>query len=163
MIFSDRSIRLATMVVVSACLGCGRSDRAPVTYVADDDPKMLAAMKKAQESTDEFIAALNSPSANQKMFSVKMPVTDGETTEHMWVMPVRFEGGSFSGKINNQPDKIKGVKLGQTVQVAKDEISDWMYVEGRKLVGGFTLRVLRDQMPESERADFDKSVPFVIE
>jgi hypothetical protein len=38
-----------------------------------------------------------------------------------------------------------------------------MYVENRKLVGGETLRVLRDTATPAERADFDKSVPFSIE
>ena len=38
-----------------------------------------------------------------------------------------------------------------------------MYVENRKLVGGYTLRVLRDAVTAAERAEFDKSVPFVVE
>jgi uncharacterized protein YegJ (DUF2314 family) len=38
-----------------------------------------------------------------------------------------------------------------------------MFVENRKLVGGHTLRVLRDAMPADERAEFDKSVPFQVD
>jgi uncharacterized protein YegJ (DUF2314 family) len=32
-----------------------------------------------------------------------------------------------------------------------------------KLVGGFTIRVLRNQMSGDERKKFDESIPFVIE
>jgi uncharacterized protein YegJ (DUF2314 family) len=53
--------------------------------------------------------------------------------------------------------------MGQKVSVEPAKISDWMFVEDRKLVGGYTIRVLRDSVPASERAEFDKSVPFVIE
>jgi uncharacterized protein YegJ (DUF2314 family) len=38
-----------------------------------------------------------------------------------------------------------------------------MFVENGKLVEGYTLRVLRDSMSASERADFDKSVPFKVD
>ena len=49
---------------------------------------------------------------------------------------------SFQGTVNNEPEKVKTVKMGQKVTVAA-KISDWMYVENRKLVGGYTMRVLR--------------------
>jgi len=38
-----------------------------------------------------------------------------------------------------------------------------MYLEHGKLVGGQTLRVLRETLPPSERADFDKKVQFLDE
>jgi uncharacterized protein YegJ (DUF2314 family) len=38
-----------------------------------------------------------------------------------------------------------------------------MYVENNKLVGGYTIRVLRDGLSASERADFDKEFPFKID
>jgi Uncharacterized protein conserved in bacteria (DUF2314) len=38
-----------------------------------------------------------------------------------------------------------------------------MYLDNRKLVGSYTLRVLRDMSSPAERAEFDKNVPFVIE
>ena len=61
------------------------------------------------------------------------------------------------------PEKIRSVRMGQRVTVAPAKISDWMYVENRRLVGGHTLRVLRDALTPAERADFDASVPFVVE
>ncbi len=166
--------RVGILVLALGCLGCGNSERQvgetversgqpPVTYVSESDPKMSAAIKKAQDTVDEFIPALNSPKPTSSGFAVKMPVTDGKNTEHMWVSQVSFKDGKFNGVLGNEPDTVKTFKLGQPVEIAKNEISDWMYIDNSKLVGGYTLRVLRDSMPEKERAEFDRSVPFTVE
>lgn len=156
---------LGTLSVVTLALaGCGQKHPADkVTYVADDDPRMNAAMEKARATVKSFITALRSPKAGQSAFSIKMSFTDGGNTEHMWLTPVTFDGTKFTGTVNNEPEKVKSVKMGQKVTVAPDKISDWMYIENRKLVGGETLRVLRAALTPAERADFDKSVPFVVE
>lgn len=152
------------LAVLVTIVGCGKKSPADkVTYVADDDPRMDAAMKKARSTVNTFTAALNSPKAGQSAFSIKMAFSDGTNAEHMWLIPVRFDGKKFHGTVNNKPEKVSNVKIGDKVSISPAEISDWMYVEKRKLVGGFTLRVLRDALPASERADFDKSVPFVID
>jgi uncharacterized protein YegJ (DUF2314 family) len=152
------------LVLAVALAGCGKKHPADkVAYVADDDPAMNAAMEKARSNVGTFIAALKSPKAGQSSFSVKMAFTDGTNTEHMWLTLVTFGGTNFQGAVNNEPEKVKAVKLGQKVTVARDKISDWMYVENGKLVGGETLRVLRAWLTPTERADFDKSVPFVVE
>ena len=156
---------LATVAVLALGLvGCSKKHPADkVTNVADDDPRMNAAIEQARSSVNTFIAALRSPKAGQSAFSIKMAFTDGGNTEHMWLTPVSYDGTNFQGTVNNEPQKVKNVKMGQKVAVEPSKISDWMYVENRKLVGGQTLRVLRDALTPAERADFDKSVPFVIE
>lgn len=158
-----RCLGLVALVAL-ALAGCGKKHPADkVTYVADDDPRMNAAMDKARSTVRTFTAALQSPKAGQSAFSIKMEFTDGGNTEHMWLTPVTYDGTKFTGTVNNEPEKVKSVKMGQEVTVASDKISDWMYIENRKLVGGETLRVLRDALTPAERADFDKSVPFVVE
>ena len=81
----------------------------------------------------------------------------------MWLTPVTYDGQNFHGTINNIPELVKSVEIGQAVTVAPSEISDWMYIDNGKLVGGETMRALRNAATPAERAEFDKSVPFVIE
>ncbi|MGL4422158.1 MAG: YegJ family protein [Gemmataceae bacterium] len=151
-------------IVVVALTGCGKKHPAEnVTNVADDDPRMNAAIDKARASVKTFIAALKSPKPDQSAFSIKMAFTDGRNTEHMWLTTIRFDGSKFSGTVNNDPEKVRSVQLGQKVTVAPEKISDWMYIKERKLVGGETLRVLRNAMSPAERAEFDSSVPFTID
>ncbi|MGV3721508.1 MAG: YegJ family protein [Actinomycetota bacterium] len=157
------ALALALLVTASGCGSLlGRANDG-VVMVADDDPKMLAAIDKARATADTFIAALNAPKPTQSEFAVKLGVKDGEKVEHMWLSPVRFEGGRFHGVINNDAELVRTVKLGDTVTAEKSEISDWMYVQDGKLVGGYTIRVLRDQMGEAERKEMDQSLPFKVE
>jgi uncharacterized protein YegJ (DUF2314 family) len=154
----------ALAVAVLALAGCGAKAPADkVTYVADDDPRMNAAIAKARSTIGDFTAALTSPGSSQSEFAVKMAFNDGAHIEHMWLSPVTVDGANFVGIVNNDPERVTNVKLGQRVTVATTEVSDWMYVDNGKLVGGETLRVLRDSLSPDERADFDKSVPFVVE
>jgi uncharacterized protein YegJ (DUF2314 family) len=69
----------------------------------------------------------------------------------------------FHARIDNDPEVVKSVKLGQAVTVRPQDISDWMYVDHGVLVGGYTLRVIRDAMTPAERAELDKSLPFKIQ
>lgn len=116
----------------------------PPIQVADDDRRMTTAIEEARAKVDSFIAALSTPQPNQEAFSVKVAINDGDQTEHLWLVPVRFENGKFIGRVNNEPQKVTTVKFGDEIRVAKDEISDWIYAEDRKMVGGFTARVLQD-------------------
>ena len=81
----------------------------------------------------------------------------------MWLVPVEHHNGEFVGTLNNEPAWISTAKIGDELKVAKGEISYWMYVDDGKLIGGYTLRVLRDSLTEAERREFDADLPFTIE
>jgi uncharacterized protein YegJ (DUF2314 family) len=140
-----------------------RRGQPAVVQVSDDDDTMNRAINEARATVDQFIAALNAPQPSQQAFSVKLLVSDGQHSEHMWVTPVRYEQGKFFGQINNVPDLVRGVTLGDEVSVPANEISDWMFVDRGRLIGGFTIRVLRDGLSPGEKRQFDRSVPFKFE
>jgi uncharacterized protein YegJ (DUF2314 family) len=81
----------------------------------------------------------------------------------MWVEDVVITTGGYRGKLGNEPLEITSLKLGQEVLVPLERVSDWMAVDDGTLVGGFTLRVLRDRMPADERAAFDAANGIRIE
>ena len=149
-----------TILLVS---GCGRQVQDKVVMVKKDDPKMNAAIAKACETARKFIGVLNDPQPNQSAFSVKMEVDDGKQAEFMWLAPVQFDGQMFVGTLANDAELVHNVKIGQRMTVAPDKISDWMYVEDGKLVGGFTIRAMRDAMPDDERSKLDSELPFRVE
>jgi len=169
-------MRFPTWLVVVAALlcGCDGASRKPgdrldrdgepsVSFVDGDDPKMNAAMKKAAETIDDFVKALERPAADQEMFAIKVGFGEGKTGEFMWLSPVTYKDGKFTGVLNNEPVHPQKSKLGDKVTASKEEVVDWMYADGGVLVGGYTLRVLRDSLPPAERAQFDAGLPMRIE
>ena len=153
-----RILAIAAGIMVAGCADHYPADR--VTQVADDDPRMNATMEKARSTASSFLAALQSPRPWQSGFTVKMAFSDGPDTEHIWLAPVSYDGKRFHGTVGNVPTTVKSVKMGQQAAVLPSRISDWMYLENGKVVGGHTLRVLRDTLSPSKRADFDKKVQF---
>jgi uncharacterized protein YegJ (DUF2314 family) len=131
--------------------------------VPDKDPEMDKAIQTARDTVDTFIAALRSRTAAQTNFTVKKPFKDGEQVEHIWLSDASFDGTQFSGRVDNEPMDVKNVKMGQTASAARNEISDWFYVDGGKLVGGYTIRVLHARMSPEERKDFNAHAGFKIE
>lgn len=124
---------------------------------------MVKAIQTARSTVDQFAAAVSAPKAGQESFACKKPFTEGDTVEHMWITDVSFDGARFRGTVNNEPVEVKNVKLGQKTEVPRNEVSDWMYLENGKLVGGYTLRVLRSRMSPGERKDFDENCGFKFE
>lgn len=135
----------------------------------DEDPPpnkallMTAAVAEARATVHQFIDALTSPQATQSGFSVKIPVHDGDLVEHFWVLAVRFEDGQFVGQIGGDPESVSSVKNGDEIRALPNEIDDWMYLDDRRLVGGYTIRAQRKLMSADERREFEQSLPYIID
>jgi uncharacterized protein YegJ (DUF2314 family) len=150
---------IAAAFILAACA----DERYPanrVIKVADDGPRMNAAIEKARSTVNEFIAALQSPQPGQSGFTVKMAFSDRPNAEHMWLAPFSYDGKLFHGAVGNTATTVENVAMGQQAPMVPSAIWDWMYLEHGNVVGGRTLRVLRDTLSPSERADFDKQVQF---
>ncbi len=134
-----------------------------VMYAVDEnDQQMDQATVRARKNVGRFIAAIQSPKSNQRDFQVKkLFVKDGKA-EHIWLADVHFTGNRFVGVVDNRPEYISGLKIGDRASVNPDELIDWSYVEDNRLVGGYTIRVLYSELTPAERADFEKKADFHI-
>lgn len=68
---------------------------------------------------------------------------------------VDLSNGEFVGLISNLPDTVTDVKLGDQRKIAKDEISDWMYLRDGKMYGNYTMRPLLKSMPKDQAKKFE--------
>lgn len=150
------------MAVLLVVIGCKKSDD-PVVQVRGEDSEMNAAISAAQLSLTNFIAAFRNPSANQHYFLVKGKFVAGDEVEHIWVADLTYDGSTFRGVIANEPERISGLRFKQSVEVHKEQISDWMFVQNGKLVGGYTPKVLRNRMSAQQRREMDASLPYSYE
>jgi uncharacterized protein YegJ (DUF2314 family) len=52
--------------------------------------------------------------------------------------------------------------VGQYYLFDPDQIFDWMVLRQGHLLGGFTLRVTREKLPETERESYDRYVGISV-
>jgi len=167
---------LRLVLIVGCCMnfatGCGRKavdqpavqrkDEPDVVNVDSDDVEMNTAISKARESTAEFLQILTSPKPNQTDFSAKRPYPkkSGSGGEHIWISDLTYDGKLLHGKVGDDPVDIANLKIGDEVSFPPAELTDWLYLEDGKIVGGYTIRVLRKRMSPQEGADFDSRLQF---
>jgi len=128
--------------------------------VQNDHAAMHEAVITARKTVGKFIGALKHPTAGQIDFEVKKPFVQGSNVEHIWLSDVQFTGSRFQGRLDNTPQKIRGLKVGQLVSVNPNEISDWVYIDNGKLVGGYTIRVHYNELTLDQKKEFDRQANF---
>lgn len=77
------------------------------------------------------------------------------TTEYMWINDIFFDGEQITGTLVNQPNELTNVKVGDSVTIPLDAISDWMFSINGQTYGGFTIQVMRSEMDAASRKAHD--------
>jgi uncharacterized protein YegJ (DUF2314 family) len=114
-----------------------------------DDPELNAAIEEAQRRLPEFRRALDEdarrliPALNGALVKARFENPVAGALEHMWLEDVGFEGDRIVGTLASEPDNIPELSNGQWVSVSPEDISDWVYRQGDRTVGGFTVRVMQ--------------------
>lgn len=131
------------------------------TPVPSDDPEMLEAIARARRSVKDFFDAFTKPRRGQTSFLWKIAFSDGGRVEHIWLADLDFSGPKPRGVVANEPS-LPGFQFKQSIEFDASYLSDWMYVDDGKLVGGFTTRLLRQRMTPEERRSLDDRVPYTF-
>ena len=122
----------------------------PVIGVADDDPRMAAAVTQARERWPEFLVAFSQRQPGQT-FAIKAPVTKAGQTEFIWLQVSQIEGENITGQLDNDPVN-PDLKCGDTVTIQLKDLNDWAFTDGDKSTGFFTLKVIQEVAAEDKSA-----------
>ena len=141
-------------VLLSLLTACSKRDK--VINVEDNDAEMVAAIAKARDTLPQFWQVFDKPERGEKEFSLKVEITDKKGSEHFWATDVERRDGKIWGTINNDPNIVAKVKLGDRIEIPEKDISDWLYMRDGKMVGNRTLVPLLKTMPEKEAAAYRK-------
>lgn len=119
----------------------GRDD---VVNVGADDPRMAAAMNEARSKWDKFVKAFEEHKPERSCSIKAFFKGKRGGGEHMWVTVTALEGRKVRGVLANDPVGDVGKKQGDEVLVNTGDVEDWVYWDGKKMVGGFTDKVLEE-------------------
>lgn len=141
-----------------------REGEPDMVYVPSEDERMKWAIEKANLTLWYFEESLKNKQPYQNYFSIKVLITDGDEGEHIWLTDPHFDDeGNLFGTVGNEPVNIRSVKFNQKIGIKRDLISDWMIIENGRLIGGYTIRAIRDGVAEKEKAAFDNSIGLYID
>jgi uncharacterized protein YegJ (DUF2314 family) len=164
--------RTAFLILAISCLpSCRRKAGARVERAGEpdfiptqaDDRELEAAKRQARQTLPEFVKALEAPPPGSRAFAIKKGFGDGKNDEFIWLDQVKLAGQSFQATVANVPVWFAGVRVGDQVEVKREEVADWMYIDDRDtLVGGFTIRVLFRREPPEKRRELEREAGFKI-
>jgi uncharacterized protein YegJ (DUF2314 family) len=141
-----------------------RENHVDVFRLPNDDERMNWGMEKAMLTLHYFERCLKDPKPEQSYFSIKVKIDDGFYVEHIWLDNPHFDDeGNLFGVIGNKPVNVTSVEENQKIGISKDLISDWMIIENDSLIGGYTIRAIRDGLGRKEQIEFDKTNGLVID
>lgn len=157
-----KALVIFAAIMMAMASGCSRSAQSEnAMAVQAEDQGMKAAIAKAKNSSADFIRAFHEHQPGTSDFYVKKPyATPSKGHEHIWVNVTGESNGVFTGLVSNRAEETKEVKMGDVVFVKVSEISDWRYLNGNQLVGGYTIRYLVDKMSPKEKMSFLKEAGF---
>jgi len=127
------------------------------TTIDTADVEMIKAIEQARSNIGKFNNALNSSEGD--FFSLKVK---SDSTKQVWLYnAILMPTGVYMGELSNgTPGTQFNTEL---VEIPLSAICDWMYIEDKKLVGGYTIRLQYKRMTDEERKTFDKKNALIIE
>ena len=142
-------------LLVLAAPGAAVAQDSSYIKVPNEDQEMNEAKDKARASLEHFWEKFTNPGPDDTGFAIKVALPYGRNnTEHIWTKDIERKDGKISAVINNVPRDVKTVQLGQRIEVADAQISDWMYMRAGKIVGNYTMRPLLKRMPPQDAARY---------
>lgn len=136
-------------------------------FMEEDSPVMLKAQQQARDSFKFFWRELSweykriVPALDLSYVKVKFEqILDGDTepsVEYMWLAEIEFDGENISGVLINQPSYLTYVQEGDYLTVPLAQVADWLMACQDQTYGGFTIQLLRSNMPATERQAHDQA------
>ena len=126
------------------------------------DREIIKIAEDARNTLSGFFRHLSRPASGERNFCVKYPFTadegSGIRAEHLWLTDIHFKDGLYRGILAGNPQYISGMKKGDTVSFSADLITDWMYIQGEKIIGGYSIKYLLENIPEEVRSEEQQKI-----
>jgi len=152
------------LCVVILFFSCDKSatdaSRSPTTEIEQSDKEIGRIAENARNALPTFFRNLARPEAGANNFFVKYTLTadDSSSTEQVWLGNVRVKDGICYGVLANSTNLLNSKKKGSTIVIDTDKITDWMYIQDGKIIGGRSIKYLLEKIPETQRSKDQRKI-----
>jgi uncharacterized protein YegJ (DUF2314 family) len=131
------------ILALGLCLTGTPAQADNIVKAPQNDRELAVAASKAQASLSEFLKTAIPPAPGTTGHAVKIPLRQGGVTEWVWISGLTLKGAdTVAGSLGNTPAIVKGFTPGQTIEVKRSEIVDWIYEKNGRMAGGYSVCVL---------------------
>jgi uncharacterized protein YegJ (DUF2314 family) len=135
--------------------------------ISQDDAAFQAAYDRAAATISHFIEHIRCD--EDSSCSAKLRFRDPDESDRLgedrflflWLSGVYYHAAErvFSGAFFEVPLELQQWhQVGQRLAFEPEDIFDWMVLHQGHLYGGFSLRVVREKLPETERDSYDRYI-----
>ena len=133
-----------------------------IARMEHSDEALLQIAEDAQRTVHLFFRNLLRTDLGGENFSIKYPFMadsdSGIVSEQVWLSGIQFDNGLYYGVIVSEPQHLTGMRRGDTVMFDVDEITDWMYTQNGRIIGGRSIQYLLEQIPEAQRSEEQRRI-----
>ena len=139
-----------------------RNKSSPVIEIDQSDKEIAGIADNARRALPTFFRNLASPPTGANNFYVKYTLTayDGGT-EQVWLGNIRFKDGVYYGSLANTARHMGSKK--KDITFDPDAITDWMYIQNGKIIGGRSIKYLLEKIPETQRSEEQQKILKMFE
>ncbi len=129
-----------------------------------DHPLIGYATNVAQSTLDVFADMLLAGTKDKRAHFALRVLTPDDSGASVWLTAVKLEDeneGVFSGALIEADHPFANGKLAESferVNVSHQSVIDWLALHGNVAQGGFTLRVHRETLSDSDKRAWDKEI-----
>jgi uncharacterized protein YegJ (DUF2314 family) len=149
-------------VLLFSCEKPADPPEATVILADHDDAEIARIAEDARSTLYVFFRYLNRTGSGKNNCYVKYPFTvdddSGVNREQIWLTGIQFKNGRYFGILAGVPLHLGGKKKGDMVIFDMDAITDWMYIQSGKIIGGESIKYLLEKIPEDQRSDREREL-----
>ena len=156
-------IILCFIILLFSC-GKNADKPSPAVEVERSDKELEKIAENARQALPIFFRNLARPEAGANNFFVKYPLAaDDGASEQVWLGGIRVKDGFYYGRLANTSKLPGGRNKDKLITFDPDKITDWMYIQDGKIIGGRSIKYLLEKTPETQRSEDQKKILKMLE
>jgi len=152
---------------------CNMSNRnaslqpSPTIEIGQGDKEIERIADNARRALPIFFRNLSMPENGANNFYVKYLLSsdDGgvepKVREQVWLGNIRLKNNTYYGTLANTTSSPVGKN--KDVIIDTDKITDWMYIQDGKIMGGQSIKYLLEKIPEDQRSEDQRRILRMFE
>ena len=158
-------IIVCLIILLSSCdKNAGDFSPSPEIEIEQSDKEIEKIADNARRALPTFFRNLANPEKGASDFYIKYPLSgDDGGIEYVWLGDIRVKDGVYYGRLANSPTLLDGRKKNNLIAFDPDKITDWMYIQGGKIIGGRSIKYLLEKTPEEKRSANQRKILKMFE